>query len=396
MPSDRTQPESTFEERLFHNAIKRRATDIHIDPLVEGYSIRFRIDGVLREAHSIDKEMGIKLVNQIKADVGIETGTVFHPVGVRRKWQLGDKTVDLRVTLVPCISGPKIAIRVLDLDRVDRRLPNLGLRQSDEERLERWASELDGMILATGPTGSGKTTTVYALLHELSLESDNVITVEDPVEYEIDGINQIQVDERHDLGFAEGIKASLRLDPDCLMVGELREPEAAAQAIIAAIQGHVVLATMHSRDAASVVTRLRNFGLKNHQIAAALGVVVNQRLVRKLCPHCHELPAASREAVDYFESRNTDAPQSVGMPRGCEKCDGTGYHGRTSLFEVWNLGEQDYRCIMRGGDEEELRRGMRETGHRNLLDDAAAKTQEGIISLDDIKRAGLDLPWRNQ
>lgn len=388
-------PDSTFEERLIHEALKSRATDIHIDPLVGGYSIRFRIDGALREVRTLNKEQGIRMVNQIKADVGIETGAIFQPVGVRRKWKDGEKTVDLRVTLVPCISGSKIAIRVLDLDRADLRLGHLGLRQDDEKRLERWACELDGMILVTGPTGSGKTTTVYALLHELSQESRNVITVEDPVEFEIDGISQIQVDERHGLGFAEGIKASLRLDPDCLMVGEIREPEAAVQAVIAAIQGHVVLATMHSRDAASAVTRLRNFGLEDHQIAAALGVVVNQRLIRKLCERCRDFPDASQESVDYFESRNMAAPERVGMPRGCDKCDGTGYHGLTALFEVWNLGEKDYRSVLQGDDEEELRRGMKGAGHMTLLGDAAAKTREGIISFEDIRRAGLDLPWRN-
>lgn len=389
------ESDNTFEGRLFHEALKIRATDIHIDPLVEGYSIRFRIDGVLREVHKINKELGIKVVNQIKADVGIETGANFHPVGVRRKWKDGEKNVDLRVTLVPCISGPKIAIRVLDLDRVDRRLAHLGLRQHDEKMLERWACQLDGMILATGPTGSGKTTTVYALLHELSQESRNIITIEDPVEYEIDGITQMQVDERHNLGFAEGIKASLRLDPDCLMVGEIREPEAAVQAVIAAIQGHVVLATMHSRDAASAVTRLRNFGLDDYQIAAGLSVVVNQRLVRKLCRHCSKISEASQESVNYFESRNTAAPERVGVSSGCDKCDRTGYYGLTSLFEVWNLGENDYRSVLRGDDEEALRRSMKEGGHRNLLDDAASKTSEGIISFEDIKRAGLDLSWRS-
>lgn len=394
MESDQTHPDHTFEERLFHQAIQARATDIHIDPLVDAYCVRFRIDGMLRMVHSLERAEGLRLVNQIKADVGIETGTVFQPVGVRRKWRLGKNNVDLRVTLVPCVSGPKIAIRILDPTRVDRRLPHLGLRQSDEERLERWAAELDGMILVTGPTGSGKTTTVYALLHELAEESSNIITVEDPVEYEIDGINQIQVDERHHVGFAEGIKASLRLDPDCLMAGEIREPEAAFQAIIAAVQGHVVLATMHSRDAASVVTRLRNFGLEDHQIAAALGVVVNQRLVRKLCTHCRELSEPSPQEREYFESRNRKAPESVGTPSGCGKCEQTGYHGRTALFEVWNLRESDYRSILRGEDEEELRRKMKKSDHRNLLDDAAAKAGEGIISMEDIQRAGLDLPWR--
>lgn len=394
MNPEQTAPGGNVEERFFLEAIRKRATDIHIDPLIRGYRIRFRIDGELRVVSTLDVEEGTRLINQIKADTGIETGTLFRPVSVRRKRRVGEEAADLRVSMVPCVSGPKVAIRVLDLNRKDLHLKHLGLRSDDEARLERWASTLDGMILATGPTASGKTTTVYALLHELSRESNHVITLEDPVEYEIDGINQIQIDERNDLGFAEGIKASLRLDPDCLMVGEIREPAAAMQAVIAAVQGHVVLATMHSRDAASAVTRLRNFGVADHQIAAALGVIVNQRLVRKLCPHCRDLADASPETRDYFTSRGADPPELAGVAQGCEKCDGTGYYGRTALFEVWNPDEEDYRAILKGDDEEELRRRMKETGHLNLLQDAALKLQEGMLSMDDIRRAGLDMPWR--
>lgn len=389
------EPTHNLEKALILEAIRSRATDIHIDPQLDGYIVRFRVDGALRVIQTLDRAEGEKLVNQIKADVGIETGVVFHPVGVRRKWELGEESVDLRVTIVPCISGPKIAVRVLDLNQVERRLPKLGLGEHNQQRLERWSTELNGMILVTGPTASGKTTTVYALLHELANEARHVITIEDPVEYEIDGINQIQVDDRHELDFAAGIRASLRLDPDCLMVGEIRDSEAAVQAINAAVQGHVVLATMHSRDAASAVTRLRNMELADHQIAAALGVVVNQRLVRKLCPSCRDTRKPTEKERLFFEKRSVDAPEKVGVAVGCDECAGTGFHGRTGVFEVWNIEEQDYLGMLRGDDEQSLRQNRDHQDHRSLIEDAAEKVGSAMTSTEEIIRAGIDLPWND-
>ncbi|MCL4166053.1 UNVERIFIED_CONTAM: hypothetical protein GTU68_060298, partial [Idotea baltica] len=215
-----------------------------------------RIDGNLVLWKRTNRETGEKIINQIKADAGIDVGNVYHPVGERRRLDINGEEIDLRITLVPCISGQKLAIRILDPKRVKRNLPTLGLTEPQTDHFKQWLNELNGMILVTGPAASGKTTTLYALLHELVGDSRHVVTIEDPVEYEIDGINQIEVDEKHQLDFAKGVRTSLRLDSDCLMIGELRESAVARQAIAAAIQGHVVLSTLHSRDAVSAVTCL--------------------------------------------------------------------------------------------------------------------------------------------
>lgn len=388
--------EIRLDEILLVRAVNARATDIHIDPELEGYSVRMRIDGRLRLWQKFNREDGIRLLNQIKADVGIDMGTVFYPVSVRRKIKIEERLLDLRVSLVPCASGPKLSIRLLDTDNVRQKLSTLGLGKKPSEQLERWLAELNGVFLVTGPTGSGKTSTAYALLDDLVLEERHVVTIEDPVEYEMDGINQIEVNLQHGLTFAKGVKTSLRMDPDCLMVGEIREPETARQALNAAVMGHVVMATMHSRDAVSIITQLRNFGLENHQIAAALGVIVNQRLVGKICQNC----AKEREATDletsFFESRKLQPPAKVYAASGCDECDDTGVHGRTGVFEVWNLDRSDYQMILDGEDEENIREKLAKESHRSLLHDALIKVEKGIISVTEVMQMGLSLPWNNR
>lgn len=388
--------ENRLDKIVLAEGVKARATDIHIDPLLDGYSVRMRIDGKLHLWKKLSSDNGHRLLNQIKTDVGINSGAVFYPVGVRRKLKLDDRLLDLRVSLVPCISGPKLAIRLLDTANVQQNLSTLGLADDQSEQLERWLSELNGMFLVTGPTGSGKTTTAYALLNELVEEARHVVTIEDPVEYEIDGINQIQVDHHHGLSFAKGVKASLRLDPDCLMVGEIREPETARQTVNAAVQGHVVMATMHSRDAVSTVTRLRNFDLEDHQIAAALGVVVNQRLVGKLCQNCARQRDSTSTETAFFESRAMPAPKIVSEAPGCEKCNDTGIRGRTGIFEVWNLNRADYQMILASADEDSIRKKLSTSSHKTLLDDALAKIEAGVVSIGEVMRLGLSLPWTNR
>lgn len=387
---------TSIEAIILDEALKARASDIHIDPLIDGYSIRMRIDGILSLWKNVNRETGIKAINQIKADVGIEPGVVFHPVGERRRLSISGEEIDLRITLAPCISGPKLAIRILDPSRVKRTLPSLGLTKDQTEQFQRWLSDLNGMVLVTGPTASGKTTTLYALLHELVEDSRHVVTVEDPVEYEIDGINQIEVDERHDLDFAQGVRTSLRLDPDCLMVGEIREDEVAVQAASASIQGHVVMATMHSRDAVSAVTRLRNFNVHDHQIATSVGVIVNQRLVRKLCTHCRSTrPPTELEQSFLATSHHTrieEAPYST----GCSHCRETGFKGRTALFEVWNLDRPDYEMILAGADEDTIRSRRRQSEMPRLADHAIDLITEGTISIREAMHLGLSLPWENE
>ncbi|MCB1065885.1 MAG: type II/IV secretion system protein [Verrucomicrobiae bacterium] len=375
-------------------ALNRRASDIHLDPLLVGYQIRLRIDGLLVPYLTLDRDLGIRLINQFKTSGGIDPGTAFTPLGARSKLVLDDDhTIDTRITLAPCVSGPKLAIRLLDPSRLNHRVTDLGLSEVGLERFQRWLRTLNGMFLVTGPTASGKTTTLYSLLHELASENRHIISIEDPVEYEIDGINQIQVDHRHGLGFAEGLRTILRLDPDHAMIGELREPESAHAAVSAAIAGHVILSTLHSRDAVSAVTALRNFGLADYQIATALGVVVNQRLVRKLCSECREESPLLPAEADWLEREGHRLPSQSFRAKGCDACNGSGYHGRTGLFEVWHVDQADYEMLLAGADEDTLRSHLDAEGHFDLWADAVGKIESGITAFPEVQRLGLSLPW---
>lgn len=387
--------QTSLETIVLTEAVHARASDIHIDPLVEGYSVRMRIDGQLTLWKSINRETGLKMVNQIKADAGIEPGVVYHPVGERLRVRIDDADIDLRITLVPCISGPKLAIRLLDPRQVSKKLPSIGLADDQIHGLQRWLTELNGMILVTGPTACGKTTTLYALLHELVEDSRHVVTVEDPVEYEIDGINQIEVDEKHQLDFEEGVRTSLRLDPDCLMVGEIRERAVAMQAAAASIQGHVVMATMHSRDAVSAVTRLRNFGISDDQISAAVGVIVNQRLVRLLCPDCRSNRRPTDQESSFLASVGRGEIDSVPYSTGCDNCRGSGFKGRTGLFEVWNLDQADYEMILSGADEDSIRSRRRRANASGLVENSLSRIEKGLVSVREVMHLGLSLPWEN-
>jgi len=388
--------QTSLEKLIIGEAVQARASDIHIDPRLDGFSIRMRIDGILQTWKETNRETGVKLINQIKADAGIDVGSVYHPVGERLRMEVDGRNVDLRITLAPCIAGPKLAIRILDPARVRKDLPSLGLDAKQAKSFQRWLTDLNGMVLVTGPTASGKTTTLYALLHELVEESRHVVTIEDPVEYEIDGINQMEVDEHHNLDFAEGVKTSLRLDPDCLMIGEIRERLVAAQAVAASIQGHVVLATLHSRDAVSAVTRLRNFGLEDHQIAAAVGVIVNQRLARLLCEDCKSTRPPTGIEKAFLSTIGGGDLAEVTFSTGCERCRDTGMKGRTGVFEVWNLNHADYEMILAGADEDAIRIKRKKENDPRLSEHALALIDSGAVSVREIMHLGLALPWENE
>lgn len=392
-PSERDTHHPDAHLHLVEAALRQRASDIHLDPLLDGYQIRLRIDGLLITHRTLSRDAGTRLVNQFKTAAGIEPGTAFTPLGTRRKLNAEGRPIDCRITLAPCISGPKLAIRLLDPERLRHRVTDLGLGETGLDRFHHWLRTLNGMFLVTGPTASGKTTTLYALLHELASENRHIVSIEDPVEYEIDGINQIQIDPRHGIDFAEGLRTILRLDPDHSMVGELRDPEAARAAASAAIAGHVMLATMHARDAVSAVTALRNFGLADHQISSALGVVVNQRLVRKLCPECRRETGIDPAESEWFTRHHLRLPACAWRAPGCSSCDGVGYRGRTGLFEVWHVDRADYEMLLASADEETLRRHLNTGGHTDLWEDATAKIESGITTFSEIQRLGLNLPW---
>jgi type II secretory ATPase GspE/PulE/Tfp pilus assembly ATPase PilB-like protein len=251
------------------------------------------------------------------------------------------------------------------------------------------------MFLAAGPTGCGKTTTVYSLLHEVRKGDRAIVSLEDPVEYQIDGIVQVQLDEHHHLDFGEGVKQMLRLDPDYVMLGEIRDAVSAHAAVNAAISGRVLLSTLHCRDAVGALTALRNWGLPDHEIAEALTVVVGQRLVRQLCPHCRRTRAIDPKERTWFSSLGLSAPMRVPEPAGCAKCGHLGFSGRTGIFEMWRLQEEDYRAILEHQDEHSIRRALAQRDHHSIVTDGIAKVMSGITTVSELRRAG-NAPFPSQ
>ncbi len=269
-----------------------------------------------------------------------------------------------------------------------RRLGELGLADEDRQRIERWLGDISGMFLVTGPIGSGKTTTLYALLAELDLVQHSILTIENPVEYQMQGINQMQVDEKRGFTFAEGLKAALRHDPDYLLLGEIRDSATAAIALEAAGTGRVVLSTMHSRDVAGAVTALRNFGLGNHEIATALAYVVAQRLVPKLCPKCRRHEKPTDADARWLRGLGEEVPERVSHAMGCGHCGQSGYLGRTGIFEVSPAAAEFYDLGLGGADEHALRRHLREKGGRTLLQQGLAEMRAGHVDIAGLRTMG--------
>jgi len=374
---------------LLSDALRARATDIHIDPYRGGGVIRFRIDGEVLKAGTLSEAIYLRLLNQIKTEADIDPGVVFLPRGSRNTYEIGSRELDVRLMLAPCIGGQKLALRLLDPERIKHRVDDLGLSSKGMRDVRRWLDELNGMFLVAGPTGSGKTTTLYALLHELSDHDRNIVTIEDPVEYEIDGINQIQIDSRHGLDFAEGIKAVLRMDPDYILVGEMRDAGSAKSAANAAVAGHVLLSTIHARNTVSAITSLRNFGLTDHQVATMLAVVVNQRLVRKLCPDCRRRMDFESHEREWLKAAGYEGGLARGwVADGCGQCGGTGYHGRIGIFEIWHLDDSDYELLLANADERTLRKRLAQHGHQSLLESGLESVADGVTSLGEIRRSG--------
>ena len=383
---------TSWEPRLVHalvqDAARARASDVHIEPGSDSAAVRFRIDGVIADIASITIAQAKLVINQLKALANLDPVTSFVPRDAHASCAVDSGQLDLRLALTPSQTGEALAIRLLDPRRLQRSIDDLGLATSDLQLLESWIEDGNGMFLAAGPTGSGKTTTVYSLLHELKKGDRAVVSLEDPVEYQIDGIVQVQLDERHHLNFGEGIRQMLRLDPDYLMLGEIRDAVSARAAVDAAISGRALLSTLHCRDVVGAVTALRNWGLHDHEIAEVLSVVVGQRLVRRLCPQCRRTRQLTEKERRWFSTVALAAPKRVADASGCGQCGHIGYSGRTGIFELWRLNELDYDAILKHSDEHALRRALAEREHHSILVDGLAKLRAGVTSVSELRRAG--------
>ncbi len=372
--------------QVFLDALEERATDVHIDPEKDFLCVRFRIDGILRDVALIPSRHAAQFMGHIKSLVDINPTPALKPVYGSTVYTIEDNEIYLRVTCAPTIQGEKISIRVLEPKRMRYSLEELGLNPDQKEMIDGWLENMNGMVLVSGATGSGKTTSLYALLHELKRLNRSVITIEDPVEYRIEGVSQMQVNEARGITFSEAVRTMLRLDPDFLMVGEMRDRASAEAALAASATGKVLLSSLHSRDAAGTVTTLRNLGIHDYEIIAALELVISQRLIRRLCDKCRKQIETPSEDKRWLEAIGIDAPKESWTGVGCEYCRDTGYRGRIGLFEIWKVDEAANHSILKRSDEKSLRAALRKSGTPTLLEDGLAKAAEGITSIQELRR----------
>lgn len=372
---------------LVIDATEQGASDIHIDPANDGCVVRFRINGVLYDTAEFLADSTQRLVNQIKGAAEIDPMRSFTPQEGRWRQEMDSHHVDLRVTTIPSVAGDKIAIRLLDPQRANQQLESIGLSDAHLGALEKWAENPDGLFLTVGPTGSGKTTTLYALLQRFRTSARSVVTIEDPVEYRLEGLTQIQVNERQGLNFPAAIRSMLRLDPNIVMVGEVRDDASATAAADAAITGRVVMSSLHCRDAAGAITALRNRGVSNHQIAASLRVVVAQRLVRRLDPEARVEVQPDEADLHWLKAMGKPAPTVCYETHARAGRQALTGEGRIGVYEVLELTEQEVELILANASERAIRTALQSHGHNTLVDDGLAKVEAGLISLGDLRHA---------
>ena len=377
------EPVVRLVDRIVARGIADRASDIHLEPAEHGMVVRYRVDGMLRDVMVLPKAVGLPLVSRIKIMAKMDIADRLRPQGGHATVSVDGARVDLRVSTLPASHGEKVVVRILDTRSAVRSLDSLGLDSIDGPRMRRLLDVREGLVLVTGPTGSGKTTTLYAALLEIQRRGVNVITVEDPVEYRIPGIVQVQINEKAGLTFASALRSILRQDPDVVLIGEIRDRETAAIAIQAALTGHLVFATLHTNDACGSITRLIDLGLDSAKLAAALKGIVAQRLIRKLCADCRMV--ANAGAPTRIRA-SVPADAMVYVPVGCERCSMTGYRGRLAVTEIVIADAELERAIATNASSESLTVAARHEGARSLWDSGVTRLLEGETSGDELTR----------
>jgi type IV pilus assembly protein PilB len=372
---------------LLHRAIEERASDVHIEPQDKELVVRFRVDGLLQEAQRLPKWTQSAIVSRIKVLSNLDIAEKRQPQDGRLMVEMRGRRVDMRVSTLPTTHGEKVVIRVIDQEQTLRVLDDLGLYPDDRARIENHLTRPQGILIVTGPTGSGKSTLLYAALRHIQSVTKNIVTVEDPVEYQIAGINQVQVDEKGKKSFPTALRAILRQDPDVIMIGEIRDKETAQIAFRASITGHLVLSTVHTNDAAGAVTRLVDLGLEPFMVASSLIGVVSMRLVRTLCPRCRETYDVSAASLNRLGAPDVgDGSVKLTRGRGCAHCRNTGYHGRTGIYETLEITDAMRTLISQNVSDAVIRAAALEQGMRTLGEDGLKKVLEGRTTLDEVSR----------
>jgi type IV pilus assembly protein PilB len=380
-------PVIRFVDLLMSQAVKCRASDIHIEPQEKSTVVRMRVDGILRDMVPPAKKMQAAVIARIKIVARMDIAERRLPQDGRFKMKISGRAIDCRVSTIPTIYGEKVVMRILDASAVKHNLDLLGLEPERLEELKNKLLQPHGIIIVTGPTGSGKSTTLYSALSHLKDPTKNITTVEDPVEYRLAGINQIQVKPEIDLDFARCLRAILRQDPDIVLIGEIRDKETVEIAIKASLTGHLVLSTFHTNDAPSAISRLLYMGIERYLLASALNLVIAQRLVRRICDHCKEPVTLSEEALKHLGIDNERAKDSVFYHgRGCPACGETGYLGRLPIFEFLDVDTNISEKIIANATESQIREASRQKGYGGLLDSGVIKVLEGLTTAEEVIR----------
>jgi len=380
-------------DTTIYTAIQRRASDIHIETQDDAVYVKYRIDGVLQSAmRPIDKRFHSTIISRVKVMAELDIAEKRIPQDGRFKLRLPGKTIDFRVSVMPSVHGEDAVIRILDKESISEqfhelRLDILGFPEAELKRFRKYIAEPYGMVLVTGPTGSGKTTTLYAALSEIKTIEDKIITIEDPVEYQLKGITQIPINEKKGLTFARGLRSILRHDPDKIMVGEIRDNETAQIAINSALTGHLVFTTVHANNVVDVLGRFLNMGVEAYQFVSALNCVLAQRLVRNICLHCKRRAKVSRE---YLAESQMD-PNLVDSGlffegTGCIECGGTGFKGRTAICELLDLTDNIREIILARRPNSEIKKAARDEGMKSLRESGVERVLEGVTTLREINK----------
>ena len=374
---------------LITTAIKMKASDIHIEPMEKEFRVRYRIDGALRKMDSPPKRLQSAIISRLKIMSKMKISEKRIPQDGRIQITVNGKDLDLRVSSVPTNHGESLVMRILDKSNLSLGLPQLGFLTDDQATFERLIKLPDGVVLVTGPTGSGKTTTLYACLGQINTPDKKLITVEDPVEYQMSGINQVQVNKDVGLDFSAALRSILRQAPNIVMIGEIRDEETADIAMEAALTGHLVFSTLHTNDAPSAVTRLLDIGVKPFLVASALRAAMAQRLVRAICEKCKEEYAPTERELKMLGNFSKTMPDHLYHGAGCDRCGKTGYKGRKGIFEIFKVDDTVQRLIFDHAPATVLRQRARELGMRTLREDGMLKVASGMTSLQEVLRVTM-------
>ena len=373
---------------LFAQAVKERASDIHIEPFEKEIVVRFRIDGVLYEIIKPPKRFQSSIISRVKIMSGLNIAEKRLPQDGRIRIKIAGKDIDVRVSVIPVAHGESVVMRLLDKTAVMLNFEDLGLADEKLSTMREMIHKSHGILLVTGPTGSGKTTTLYAALTEINSPELKILTAEDPIEYQLKGINQVHVNAKIGLTFASALRSFLRQDPDVILVGEIRDVETAEIAIQASLTGHLVFSTLHTNDSSTALTRLVDMGVQPFMVASSLIGILAQRLVRTVCPDCREpyVPTDEEMAQIGLKREQIPRPGFIYRPRGCPRCLSTGYTGRSGIYEIMRIDESVQHLVLRNADSNTIKKAAQARGMLTLREDGAVKVASGITTIEEIMR----------